>query len=63
MKAYPSSDGYMSVWYDNLVDSGNSDVYNSQVIIKIKRKNDSQSRLAQTQRKTLLSSNITGLLF
>ena len=45
----------------NLVDCGNSDVYNSQVIIKIKRKNDTQSRMAQTQRKTLLPPNLTGL--
>ena len=34
--------------YDmNLLDCGNSDVYNSQLIIKIKRKNDKQSRLAR----------------
>jgi hypothetical protein len=32
--------------YDNLVDCGNSDVYNSQLTIKIKGKNDSQSRMA-----------------
>ncbi len=58
MKAYPSSDGFISVWYDNLVDCGNSDVYNSLLIIKIKGKyNDNQP-----QRKTLLPSNLNGLL-
>ncbi|MEE8596410.1 MAG: hypothetical protein V3T09_01205 [bacterium] len=45
----------------NFVDCGNSEVYNSQPVIKIKEKNDSQPGLAQTQRKTLLSSNLTGL--
>ncbi len=43
MKAYPSSDGYMSMRYGNLADCGKSDVYNSQLIIKIKGKNDTQS--------------------
>ncbi len=42
MKTYPSFDG-ISLYYDNLVDCGDSDVYNSQLIIKIKEKNDSQS--------------------
>jgi len=41
MKAYPSSDG-LCMYGMNLVDCGNSDVYNSQEVIKIKRKNDSQ---------------------
>ncbi len=39
---------YKSDWNDNLVDCDNSDVYNSQLDIKIKRKNDNQSRLAKT---------------
>jgi len=38
MKAYPSIDGVYIVWYDNLVDCRNTDVYNSQAIIKIKKK-------------------------
>ncbi len=42
MKAYPSFDG-ISLCDMNLVDCGKSDVYNSQVTIKIKGKNDSQS--------------------
>ncbi len=46
----------------NLVDCGNSGVYNSPLIIKIKRKNDNQSRMAKTQRKALFPSNLTGLL-
>ncbi len=46
----------------NLVDCDNTDVYNSQVIIKIKRKNDTQSWMAQTWRKALLPSNLNGLL-
>ena len=33
----------MCAGYDNLVDCGNTDVYNSQLTIKIKWKNDSQS--------------------
>ena len=45
----------------NLVDCRNTDVYNSWVTTKIKRKNDTQSRMAQTQRKALLPSNLTGL--
>ncbi len=47
MKEYPSSDGFMSVWYE-FSRFANSDVYNSQVNIKIKRKNDTQPRMAQT---------------
>ncbi len=39
------------VWYDNLVDCGKSDVYNSQVIIKIKEKNDTQSWMAKPEEK------------
>jgi hypothetical protein len=38
MKAYPSFDGLYVVWYDNLVACGKSDVYNNQLVIKIKRK-------------------------
>jgi len=38
MKAYPSFDG-ISLYGMNLVDCGNSDVYNSQPDIKIKREN------------------------
>jgi hypothetical protein len=49
------------MWYDNLVACRNTDVYDSQLTIKIKGKNDTQSRLAQTQRKTILPSNLTGL--
>jgi hypothetical protein len=45
----------------NLVDCGNTDVYNRHLTIKIKRKNDTQPRMAQAQRKTLLPSNLTGL--
>jgi hypothetical protein len=37
----------------NLVDCGNSDVYNNQVNIKIKEKNDSQSRMVETKNQTL----------
>ncbi len=57
MKAYPSSDGVyvydltMSLAYKSktFVDCRNSDVYNSQLITKIKsKKNDIQLRLAQT---------------
>ena len=51
----------MSVRYDKLVDYDNTDVYNRHLIIKIKGKNGSQPRLAQTQRKALFPSNITGL--
>ncbi len=42
MKAYPSLDG---LYLDdmNLVDCGNTDVYNSQPVIKSKEKNDTQS--------------------
>ncbi len=46
MKVYPSNDGFMFVWYDNFVDCGNSDVHNSQLNIKSKGKNDTQSRMA-----------------
>ncbi len=45
----------------NFVDCGNSDVYNNQLNIKIKRKNDSQSRMAKTLRKALLPPNLNGL--
>ncbi len=40
----------MSLAYESktLVDCRNPDVYNSQVIIKIKGKNDNQPQLAQT---------------
>jgi hypothetical protein len=48
----------MSVWYDNFVDCRDSDVHNSQLNIKSKGKNDTQSRMAQTKRKTLLPSNL-----
>ncbi len=41
MKAYPSIDG-LCPYGMNLVDCRNTDVYNSQLVIKIKRKNDSQ---------------------
>ncbi len=60
-KAYPSFDG-ISLYGMNFVDCVNSDVYNSQLIIKIKRKNDTQSRVAKTQREALLTSNLNGLL-
>ncbi len=43
MKAYPSFDGVVFVWYDNLLDCDNSDVYNRHLDIKIKGKNDTQS--------------------
>ncbi len=39
-EAYPSFDGVVFVWYGNLLDCGNSDVYDSQVIAKIKSKNN-----------------------
>ncbi len=42
MKAYPSFDG-LCLYGMNIVDCANTDVYNSQVIIKIKGKNDTQS--------------------
>ena len=42
MKAYPSSDGVYIVWYE-FSRLWNSDVYNNQLVIKIKGKNDSQS--------------------
>ena len=47
MKAYPSSDG-ISLIGVNLVDCKNTDVYNSQLIVKIKWNKDNQSRLVQT---------------
>ncbi len=47
MKVYPSTDG-ISLCDMNLVECGNSDVYNSQLVIKIKRKNDTQSWVTQT---------------
>ncbi len=53
----PSSDG-LCLYGMNLVDCDNSDVYNSQVTIKIKAKNDTQSRMAKTQRKAVLPSNL-----
>ena len=40
-----------SLYGMNLVDCGNSGVYNSQLVIKIKRKNDSQPQPAQTKKK------------
>ncbi len=42
MKAYPSTDDFMFVRYDNFVDYGNSEVYNNEVTTKIKEKNDSR---------------------
>ncbi len=46
MKTHPSFDGFC-LYGMNFVDCGNSDVYNSRLVIKIKEKNDTQSLMAQ----------------
>ncbi len=48
MKVHPSPDGVYVCVIWNHVDRRNSKDYNTQVGIKIKRKNDKQSRLAKT---------------